>query len=71
MHNWMSHCYLLGIYTCHLTCRSVPRLAPTVDLRSGVLAIVAHIKVYGNRIVGVIKLGVVNNIPNAGQALNF
>jgi hypothetical protein len=28
MHNQMSHCHLLDIYTCPLTCRSFPRLAP-------------------------------------------
>jgi hypothetical protein len=27
-HNQMSHCYLLGVYTSHLTYRSFPKIAP-------------------------------------------
>jgi hypothetical protein len=70
-HNQMSHCHLLSIYTCHLTCRSFPRLAPTVALRSSVFSYCGtHIKLYGHRCVGVTNLGAVNELPTAGEALD-
>jgi hypothetical protein len=73
MHNWMSYCYFLDIYTCYLTCKSFSRLAPPrVALRLGVFSYCGtHIKVYGHRFVGVINLGAVNKLPTAGEALDL
>jgi hypothetical protein len=63
MHNQISHCHLLGIYTCHLTCRSFLRLAPHSCPKAQCFSYCStHIKAYGHRFVGVINLGVVNEI---------
>jgi hypothetical protein len=56
----------LGTYTCHLTYRSFPRLDPP---RYSVLSCCgSHIKVCGHRFVGVTNLGMVNELPSAGEA---
>jgi hypothetical protein len=52
-HNQLSHCHLLGIYTCHLTYRSFPRLAPHSCPKAWCFQLLCtHIKVYGHRLLG-------------------
>jgi hypothetical protein len=72
MHNPMSYCHILDIYIHHLTYRLFPRLAPTVAPRPGVFSYCGtDIKVHGHRFVGVIIWGTVNELPNAGEALDL
>jgi hypothetical protein len=68
-HNRMSHCHLLSIYTCHLTYRSFSRVAPHSCPKAGYFQLLQHThQRIWTKVLGVINLGVVNELPSAGEA---